>query len=73
MTALLLMKSKVMVLVEVRTELEKMLRLLSLLLQQRWLRLMWLKLHSSLKFLTRRRCDCIEFRLYLGGWQLLKT
>jgi hypothetical protein len=37
------------------------------------LRLMWLKLHASSKFLTRQMCEHVEFRLYLGGWRLFET
>jgi hypothetical protein len=68
------MVDKVTVLVEVRVELEKTLRWMKLLLlwlRWRQMRLMWLKLLASLKLLTRLRCDCIELRLYLGGWILL--
>jgi hypothetical protein len=73
MTPLLVM-DKEMVLAEVRAELEKMLRrtkLLLLRLHWRRLQLMWPKFPKSLKHLTRLRCECIELRLYLGGWRFL--
>jgi hypothetical protein len=68
----LLVMDKVTVLAEVRAELEKLLRWMKLLLLRLQRRLLWLmqpKLPVSLKLLTRLRCECIELRLYLGGWQ----
>jgi hypothetical protein len=48
-------------------------RLLLLVLQWRRWWVMRQKLCVNPKFLTRQRCEHVEFRLYLGGWQFLKT
>jgi hypothetical protein len=67
---------QVMVLAEVQTELEKTprrTRPLSRLLQQGRLWLVRRKLRASPKFLTRWRCERVEFRFYLGGWRFSMT